>query len=436
MEEQQEGITTRKADLGSVNGLQRYYTAISGDYRFTSVGEAIEEKHGLLSLNTARGWANRKVAERLRDEPTSIGMVGRSPSFESVIGWCEEGKPGRLQTSRSRQTLEANETTHALAFHLEHEAKELERRVKYAQNAPDPNEPEKGRLQKSKEDFERCEADVASSAKARAEKEADYKRRLADWKSEREPFLDDPKAPFRYLLTSLDTAVADSSKSGVIRDRFMDSIKNDLHNLRRSGLPRVRWGAIEKLIVDVEAGRTTSDWIVAKVKQQLKDIRTACINGDFEKSPCYPEKWIPLRNLSTLLLGIGVPVPAKVADGRLMNNCATGESFGCIYKTDTNSAKLPMAFERYWSPKPILDEASTSCGTDFYSGAEWVGFQKTLANVKMDKECVEDFILRAPDDEFENLKRLDKLGSRDARGYVDVAPEARTERSKLRKVTK
>lgn len=417
-EGQKEGGTAKSAYMGSTNGLQGYYSAIGGDFRYDQLGESIEKNHGSLSLGSVWEWSNEAVARELRDEPALVGMIGRGPAFESVIGWCESGGPGELEKPRSKKNLESNEEYYQMAVLLRRETHKIGFRARLAANAPDPTNPERKYVDRAKADFAECEAKKSSSRKSDDAKDAnDYNARLAAWKHIRKPFVDDPKAPFRYLLESLERAANDLNKKEAIRDRFVESVKNDLWNLKRTGLDRSRWGGIEKLISEFDAGKTTPEWIIARVKTQLADIRKACLDGDFEKSPCYPEKFIPMRDLGLLLLGHGKSTPSVVRDKRLERSCNEagpgGFSFGCAYLADTNSQRVAYALEAYWSPKPERISYSYQCGSD------WLEIQKTLANARLDKVCVERFISLAPNTEFDNLLRIKGLASRDARGYSD-----------------
>lgn len=412
---------SREGFVGSSNGLSFYYDAVGAP--------GISE----LSLLEARKWANTHMKQNLKDDMTLGYLVGRSPVLESVIGWCEDGKPGRRTEPRTESETNSRSLPEAKAFQLvADEIKSQRMMFEYARKVPLFFDPNKTAIQALEEEYDQCMNPVIKPdgekpgsggnwvIKTMSGNRSELEFRAArheEWKKQRASYADNPHRPLQMLFQKYGEILKDTSQHGQIFDRVKKSTERDVANLQNQGLPKERWGAIEKFINGMNDGSITQEKVIGDLEKQVAGMRNACSKGAPESSPCIDFMFVS-RNMGEFLIGSSSNEDKCSKEKRY---------FECLYSGSPSYPLWQTALEYYWGkstePKPIpLEEQCSTRGL--------VKARKTDANIKADEACVEEFRAFAPDEEWQNLERIFKLGERDARGY---APKKANDDSMKRK---
>lgn len=411
---------TGNAFLGSQSGLGRYYELLSGSYKL----ENGEKSEASLGFSRIRNSANARFANLLSTDPTNVTNVGRSPEFESVIGWCEAGRPGALKhdsLSGKDDEKKSPARSKVIAW-LAVEKAELRRRFDFAERIPSSDDPKKTLVSSLKAEFDSCRSDRKSYAKKRSAEEAKRARELAQLI---EIYKDDPKKPFRQLLAAYERNLGDPTNYPEIVARFKDSIENDLNNLRQTKTPEDRWGGLRDVIDGIKSKKITEAWILEKIRSQMNEWKKACVEGDPFRAPCYPDLVHSNRDLGSYLLGMrdkGNKI--QTTDEK----CASPvDTFGCVQKRDPQSMMLAPTIEKYWLGRGFAQMPAEKDLSDMCEDQGWVRYSRAKNNVALDEKCVADFQKHAPESEWVNLERLSALGERNARGETGATVSKTTD---------
>ncbi|MGE3975289.1 MAG: hypothetical protein AB7F59_12260 [Bdellovibrionales bacterium] len=366
-----------------------------------------------ISFLEARQRANQKMTNQLRDDPTSVYLVGRSPMFESALGWCESGKPGQ-QINKERINTDPYTWEHSnkktLAVRLADEIKSIKSIFEYSSALPNRNEPSKREIDNLKESYESCLRPSEDDIQGTRDSLKQELKKYEEWQALRKLSASNPSVPMKLLMDHYLTTLNDPKKQVEIFNKVQASIENDLNNLKRMNLPRERWGAINAFIDGIKSGSITKDKIIGDLRKSVEELKTACVTQSVETFPCQ-EFWN--KNQSFYGFINFAPMERDPNTGTLSDlGCAKNSKyFECVLKKYPGNYEFLL--ETYWSQKeePRLVEPKKSC-----DNSPWISYQKTKANVAMDEACIKTFLTSAPDKEWENLDRILKLGERDIQG--------------------
>lgn len=425
----------QSAMIESTNGLSNYYRGIGADF-----APERGNKHGPLTVNDVRKTANTKFASNLKLLPHLVTMVGRSPAFESAIGWCEEG---RSDASRRKGSIEKDasgkvrSSEHKTALHrLKVELDEIEARMSYSENTPDLNNPKRRISETMRSEYQKClkdpqvAKDIQEAKMLRGDEDADKAARKAVYENEE-------ATPIMQMLTVMEQNLSNEKLWPEIIARFVASLEMDIKNLTESGLDESRWGGIRELIARHRSGKVEADWLIGNLRSQVNRARQRCSSGRIHSAPCFPNEFYAVIDLADWLTGLkdasivlsaAEKTKAAKACERVrvtFPNRFTG--FACTYHSNPNDHELSSALYAYWSTNGSLKDLrsqSERCALGGFRLPPYGEYMKQKENVGLDKKCIADFIAHAPEVEVENLNRLHSLGERDARGWEPIDPNS------------
>lgn len=392
--------------LRSSNGLGEYYSAIAGNAPRSEVSPS----SNIFSFDGARLYANSTVKRLLQSDPSAVYLVGRSPQVETVIGWCEAGSPGRL-----RSPVLQKEPHEKVLADLAMEMTFAKDAMIYAEIFPSKANP----LHVVTEDLK---AEHARCLKNATKREASPRGGKTTARTLRDLYKDDPKKPFRLLFATYRRALENPAVYPEIVRRFKASILTDEIKLKEMNLPYDRWGEIKKLIVSTRDGTLSDALIIARIKLQFEKLNLVCVLDNSPETTCTDDQMASTRNLGEYLLNVGPGKSDSIKLEKTLQSCAGKvDRFNCIYQQDPQSPYLPVELQRLWDSQEPQPPARASCGKD-----DWSNYLRAKKNIELDQKCVDDFIKFAPESERENLRRIQKLSERDARGYSpEIAPSAK-----------
>lgn len=359
------------------------------------------------TLDQARLTANTTMGQTFVPLPSAIGATPRSPRFESVVGWCESGKPQDTAShalppaavAHAPQALKPKRKDNLDTELLDELAAQKERFDKTRGFSKTSNEGTESLTTILENEHRLC---LRTEADNIGKQLAAVKRKFTHAEIERAHYKKNPSEPFRRLVRTYEKQLENPKSADAIAKLFREGVRLDANELTAAGIPQLRWGAMADLIRDIENGKITDAFIIAKLKEQLAKVDRACVQKNAFHNACSPEMLSTLSDVGRYMFD---------HNAGTQPGCEENETATCLFKISPLHPKLPDALRNYremsQSPPP-----PPACDND-----GWIMYQRGLANFELDKKCIEDFIQYAPASEWANLQRLKDLGARSALGF-------------------
>lgn len=371
--------------IRSTTGLGMYYEAL----------ESSREREP--SLNTIRDQANRRMRQALIQDPSAWYMTGRSPVFESIIGWCEAGKAGKLATAWT-DAPEAHRTAFRAA---EEEMFGLRQSFDYSSRMPSPTNPKITYVDQMKEWDNECRKPESSGNQSSGSsfQELSGSQQISN-ANVRATRLSN--RPLMRLFAKYEEVLNDPSQHAGIFERVKSSLENDKRKLRNSRLPEHRWGAIKDLMDGIENGSITALQVIERIKASVRKMKKDCSSGSPDRPPCVDHFGMQEEMAHFLVSARSSP-----------SQCGSKQNELDCFLSGPLTIKAITTVQGLWSPgeQPKVLSIEDKCASQPYQA-----YMKTKSNVEQDEKCVDDFKKFAPDSEWSNLTRIYELGQRSARG--------------------
>jgi len=362
--------------IQSTNGLGLYYSALESSVK------------GNPSFNALRQQANQKMRSLQLDPGSDLiswYFTGRSPVFESIIGWCEAGQPGKLSTARAK-VLDKHKLTF---FIVSNEVKSSKAKFEYASHLPSLSDPQITQVDTLKQADQKCRQspeEVSTGSKSNEPQASPASVRKV----------------LQRLFSKYETVLNDTTQTETIFANVKLSLERGKRNLRESQLPEHRWGAIKDLMDGVENGHITSKDIVSSLKKAVHQMKSDCARGIPNKSSCVDH--FGLQQEMSAIFSSREPEPKpklQCSRDKIEVDCVLTLLEPKVPLTGT-AIYLAGAI---WSPPPQVQSIEERCASQ-----PWLAFLKIKSNVEQDEQCFRDFEQFAPDAEWDNIDRIHQLG--------------------------
>lgn|GEM_PF-3208546 len=379
--------------ISSETGLSDYYDVLTGSAAPGSVGDA-------------RRKANNKFLLALSEEgDIQIMNVGRSPYYESIIGWCEEN-PRENRT----QNFTKSEHQQAIVRSVKNELEEITSIFTKSSARPVMGTLSSQTMRKSA--YQNC---------VRPPLQSPIPTRLGEpvhamgWAV---GLANPPNPKSKVDLNQEYGRLADFFLSQIsagdpkkVEESIMSSIQRTADELKDT--PRENWGKFAELYDGIQSQKILKADLIVRLKQTLVSMKSDCRTGDVNKLPCdkYVVYW---QDFNRFLPTSNLPKPKT--------NCAPLDYF-CYYAKGTVPVEqglykfmeqLGPSGARHSEAKLTGKKLETKCQESAYGS-----YQRELGNFKLDEDCMKRFEQCAPSAEWSNLERLWKLGAQDARGLTN-----------------
>ena len=377
--------------VSSETGLSDYYDLLNGPGATGSVSDA-------------RRKANSHFLSSLAEEGDyQIMNVGRSPFYESIVGWCEE-----YPTENRPQKVIKSEQDLAIFQSVKAELAEVKNTFSKSSSRPIMGALTSESLRKSS--YAECvhppvrsriQMRMGNSVQEMAGKVGPVETNSG---KNGKPSLNQEVG----RLADFFLAEFTNADPTEVEDKIMNSIDRTADQLK--GVPHDNWGKFAELYEGVQSRRISKSDLLERLKHTLASMKTDCQNGSVHELPC--DKYFDyLQDFNRYLPASRLHKPA--------GPCSTLD-YACIHAKGTLPVEdgLYALLEASDTQKPPPGQAKLTGKTlEAKCRAEIYGdYIRELANFRLDGECMERFERSAPRAEWDNLERLRNLGASDARG--------------------
>lgn len=382
------------------SGLAYYYKVLSS------------KLDGGMSFMEARKQANLEFSNHVKGSPLALYHVGRSPVFESVMGWCEEGKPGQVtkagQSAKEKAITQSKELK-SIEENLKNEISRTKADFDNAMNKPVGGESNQTTGQFYKEIYDMCLDFYTSKMKEQKKESSDDW--VKDWKEMRKQLASDPGKPLMILLDHYNAILSDPMNADQIFRNVRQSLDDDYSELMRQNVSPHRWGAIKNLLESMDDGTLTKEKVIGDLKMTIRKLKKDC--GTRASVHC--ESFARHDDLLQSYLKVKPKDQSWVQDEKAKTCQINEKYFECLAERAPGTLTSKVRFYRSPVEKPSRGSPQELCQKE-----EWVKAQRIEKNLLADSRCVETFLESAPKAEWDNLVRIQELGSRDVQGRTFV----------------